>query len=218
MSAQRCRRSSSPPRRFFSRARVNRQVAPNVAEDRHCGKSLAALLRRDRKRRAACREEWDGGLAKGNASPFPFRAKMRLEPIIHSVQRRWEHRLATERVERKLAASFAAGVAGYARLIGTDKEGTRKRRTRLRGAAVAVSGFATVGIWALALWAWLGENSSTTSIPAQGPVSSRAADRSTQASSAPQSLPVSGTAADRGYPNTTGTANLTRRQRGRRQG
>ena len=106
--------------------------------------------------------------------------------------------LATECVERKLAASFAAGVAGYARLIGTDKEGTRKRRTRLRGAAVAVSGFATVGIWALALWAWLGENSSTTSIPAQGPVSSRAADRSTQASSAPQFLPVSGTPADRG--------------------
>jgi len=32
--------------------------------------------------------------------------------------------LATERVERKLAAILAADVAGYSRLMGADEEGT----------------------------------------------------------------------------------------------
>src|ERR1700726_2237233 len=35
--------------------------------------------------------------------------------------------LATERVERKLAAILAADVAGYSRLMGTDEEGTLAR-------------------------------------------------------------------------------------------
>src|SRR5437667_3182958 len=35
--------------------------------------------------------------------------------------------LATGRVERKLAAIFAADVAGYSRLMGTDEEGTLTR-------------------------------------------------------------------------------------------
>src|ERR1700726_4021615 len=35
--------------------------------------------------------------------------------------------LATERVERKLAAILAADVAGYSRLIGQDEEGTLSR-------------------------------------------------------------------------------------------
>jgi len=32
--------------------------------------------------------------------------------------------LATERVERKLAAILAADIAGYSRLMGADEEGT----------------------------------------------------------------------------------------------
>src|SRR6185312_8674324 len=35
--------------------------------------------------------------------------------------------LATERVERRLAAILAADVAGYSRLMGVDEEGTHKR-------------------------------------------------------------------------------------------
>src|SRR5260221_9181316 len=35
--------------------------------------------------------------------------------------------LATERVERKLAALLAADVAGYSRLMGVDEEGTLER-------------------------------------------------------------------------------------------
>src|SRR6266436_2317402 len=37
--------------------------------------------------------------------------------------------LATERVERKLAAILAADVAGYSRLMGADEEGTHERYT-----------------------------------------------------------------------------------------
>jgi predicted ATPase/class 3 adenylate cyclase len=41
--------------------------------------------------------------------------------------------LATERVERKLAAILAADVAGYSRLMGADEEGTHRRlKTHLR--------------------------------------------------------------------------------------
>src|SRR5713226_5919909 len=40
---------------------------------------------------------------------------------------RWETALATERVERKLAAILAADVAGYSRLMGADEEGTLTR-------------------------------------------------------------------------------------------
>ena len=35
--------------------------------------------------------------------------------------------MATERVERKLAAILAADVAGYSRLMGADEEGTHER-------------------------------------------------------------------------------------------
>ena len=35
--------------------------------------------------------------------------------------------LATERVERKLAAILAADVAGYSRLMGADEEATHER-------------------------------------------------------------------------------------------
>jgi adenylate cyclase len=35
--------------------------------------------------------------------------------------------LATRRVERRLAAVFAADVAGYSRLMGADEEGTHER-------------------------------------------------------------------------------------------
>jgi class 3 adenylate cyclase len=35
--------------------------------------------------------------------------------------------LATERVERRLAAILAADVAGYSRLMGTDEDGTLAR-------------------------------------------------------------------------------------------
>jgi adenylate cyclase len=40
---------------------------------------------------------------------------------------RWETALANERVERKLAAIFAADIAGYSRLMGADEEGTLAR-------------------------------------------------------------------------------------------
>jgi adenylate cyclase len=40
---------------------------------------------------------------------------------------RWETALATERVERKLAAILVADVAGYGRLMGADEEGTLAR-------------------------------------------------------------------------------------------
>ena len=35
--------------------------------------------------------------------------------------------MATERVERKLAAILAADIAGYSRLMGADEEGTHER-------------------------------------------------------------------------------------------
>src|SRR6201993_2004694 len=42
--------------------------------------------------------------------------------------------LATERVERRLAAILAADVAGYSRLMGADEEGTHERlKAHLRG-------------------------------------------------------------------------------------
>src|SRR6266849_5842038 len=47
--------------------------------------------------------------------------------MIPSAHAGWEHRLATERVERKLAAILAADVAGYSRLMGADEEGTLAR-------------------------------------------------------------------------------------------
>jgi adenylate cyclase len=40
--------------------------------------------------------------------------------------------LATERVERRLAAILAADVAGYSRLMGEDEEGTLARLKELR--------------------------------------------------------------------------------------
>jgi adenylate cyclase len=39
--------------------------------------------------------------------------------------------LATERVERRLAAILAADVAGYSRLMGADEEGTHERLGRI---------------------------------------------------------------------------------------
>jgi adenylate cyclase len=41
--------------------------------------------------------------------------------------------LATERVERRLAAILAADVAGYSRLVGADEEGTLARLRAIRG-------------------------------------------------------------------------------------
>ena len=40
--------------------------------------------------------------------------------------------MATERVERRLAAILAADVAGYSRLMGADEEGTLGRLKALR--------------------------------------------------------------------------------------
>ena len=40
--------------------------------------------------------------------------------------------LATERVERRLAAILAADVAGYSRLMGTDEDGTLAQLKALR--------------------------------------------------------------------------------------
>jgi class 3 adenylate cyclase len=49
---------------------------------------------------------------------------MRLRADLHSAHAVKESRLATERVERKLAAILAADIAGYSRLMGADEEGT----------------------------------------------------------------------------------------------
>src|SRR5947207_13902177 len=45
--------------------------------------------------------------------------------------------LATERVERKLAAILAADIAGYSRLMGADEEGTL---ARLKSCRVVIDG------------------------------------------------------------------------------
>src|SRR5216684_1497212 len=47
--------------------------------------------------------------------------------MIHRPMRLESAALATERVERKLAAILAADVAGYSRLMGADEEGTLAR-------------------------------------------------------------------------------------------
>src|ERR1700745_3156891 len=47
--------------------------------------------------------------------------------MIWSAHAVWEHRLATERVERRLTAILAADIAGYSRLMGADEEGTLAR-------------------------------------------------------------------------------------------
>jgi len=52
--------------------------------------------------------------------------------MIPSALRGWEHRLARERVERRLAAILAADVAAYSRLIGADEAGTLERLKVLR--------------------------------------------------------------------------------------
>jgi adenylate cyclase len=44
--------------------------------------------------------------------------------MIHSAHAVGSTALATERVERRLAAILAADVAGYSRLIGADEGGT----------------------------------------------------------------------------------------------
>jgi len=52
--------------------------------------------------------------------------------MIHSAHAVGERRLATGRVERRLAAILAADVAGYSRLMGADEEGTLERLKALR--------------------------------------------------------------------------------------
>lgn len=52
--------------------------------------------------------------------------------MIYSARAVWGTALATERVERKLAAILAADVAGYSRLMGMDEEGTLGRLKALR--------------------------------------------------------------------------------------
>jgi adenylate cyclase len=55
------------------------------------------------------------------------------EPIIYSAHAVGSAALATERVERRLAAILAADVAGYSRLMSADEEGTHARlRAHLR--------------------------------------------------------------------------------------
>jgi TolB-like protein/class 3 adenylate cyclase len=52
--------------------------------------------------------------------------------MIHSATRLGSTALATERVERRLAAILAADVVGYSRLMGVDEEGTLARLKALR--------------------------------------------------------------------------------------
>jgi adenylate cyclase len=51
--------------------------------------------------------------------------------MIHSAHAVGSTALATERVERRLAAILAADVAGYSRLMGADEEGTHERLKRV---------------------------------------------------------------------------------------
>src|SRR5438128_2488733 len=120
-------------------------------------------------------------------------------------------------------AMSAASVAARPRVTAHNQRGSASRRMRLQSAAVAAGVFATIGVWVVALWAWLGANSSTAPIPGpvtvgpqipsisstadkgghewparQSPlVSSTAADTGTRAPSAPQPATASNTAADR---------------------
>jgi class 3 adenylate cyclase len=68
-----------------------------------------------------------GRIAKSECQPSPLGVEctLRADGSIRPV--RWETALATERVERGLAALLAADVAGYSRLIGADEEGTLAR-------------------------------------------------------------------------------------------
>ena len=52
--------------------------------------------------------------------------------MIHSAHAVGSTALATERVERRLAAILAADVPGYSRLMGADEEGTLARLKALR--------------------------------------------------------------------------------------
>jgi class 3 adenylate cyclase len=116
----------------------------------------------------------------------------------------------------------ADSLAARPRVAAQSQRSSASRHLRLRSAAGAAGVFATVGVWVVALWAWLGANSSTTPIP--GPVtvgsqipsisstadraghewpalkspivSSSAADTGSQASSAPQPAIAGNTAAD----------------------
>jgi class 3 adenylate cyclase len=57
--------------------------------------------------------------------PLTFTIRtLRRELIIYSAHAVGSTALATERVERRLAAILAADVAGYSRLMGADEEGT----------------------------------------------------------------------------------------------
>jgi class 3 adenylate cyclase len=56
-----------------------------------------------------------------------FAIRMRPRADLHSAHAVKKSRLATERVERKLAAILAADIAGYSRLMGADEEGTLAR-------------------------------------------------------------------------------------------
>jgi adenylate cyclase len=70
---------------------------------------------------------------KRGMSALAFTIRMRPRADLHSAHAVKESRLATERVERKLAAILAADVVGYSRLMGADEEGTHERlKTLLR--------------------------------------------------------------------------------------
>jgi len=115
----------------------------------------------------------------------------------------------------------ADSVAARPRVARQKQRGSASRQKGLRSAAVAAGASATIGVWVVALWAWLGANSSTTPIPRpvtagsqsinamadrgshqlpalQSPlVSSTTADTGSRAPSAPQPAIADGTAADK---------------------
>jgi class 3 adenylate cyclase len=62
---------------------------------------------------------------------FTVRMTLR-EPMIYSTHAVGSTALATERVERRLAAILAADIAAYSRLMGVDEEGTLARLKALR--------------------------------------------------------------------------------------
>ncbi len=51
--------------------------------------------------------------------------------LVHSVRRKQPSHMASEQVQRRLAAVLAADVVGYSRLIGADEAGTRARFNRV---------------------------------------------------------------------------------------
>src|SRR5215212_1351523 len=76
----------------------------------------------DRLRSSGALRTWTRGAPNGLSNPGPLTSSSKSR-VIHAM---------AEKVGRRLAAVFAADMAGYSRLIGLDEEGTIARQQALR--------------------------------------------------------------------------------------